>query len=519
MRVRKKILFWVFILLGFHLVVSFIWLSLDTRPPKWDQANHLALSLGYYYGFLSGEVFSRLLSLSSYYPPFFHLVASFFYRFFGTSPDLARGTQFIFFALLLLSTWKIGKRFFGEKEALITCFLLSFYPAIWLLSREYLLDLPLTGMVTLGIWLLLESKRFTHPLSSLLFGVVSGLGVLTKWSYPFFLFGPFLLVLLGKVPSEKREEIPNLKVFWLFVSLGTGILIALPWYSFNLPKLFPQLIFYGLKVGRLEGEAPIFSFSSFSFYFKTLFNYQLLLPYFLVFGFSLLSLNWRMWEVREKKAFLFLLFWIILPYLFLSLLGNKNERYTVPYLPGVALISGWGIGKMKKRKMVGVVLIGYSLFQFFLSGFLSPPPSWVKYKLVFKSSSPKRENWKIEEILAKVRETFPPSVSHPLLLGVVPNSEYFNPQTFNYYTVLYRLPLWVVPVGQLPNFSTYVYRCDYILTKTGDQGPSYTLKYIKEAVDFLKDPPQEFKKRFTLLKTFSLPDSSLASLYKRLTLP
>lgn len=666
------------ILLLFHTTINYIWFKKDTLPPGWDQSGHLILSLKYIHVLTtpSLDVIPRLISVSNYYPPLFHISASPFYLLFGTSDDVACMSTIIFLGILIFSTYGIGKYIYNRNTGLLSAFLVSMYPIIFGENREYLIDIPVVALVALSIYVLLLTNNFKNKRYSIVFGITLGLGMLTKWTFIFFVIGPFCYVLfrsftwnlsfwtikrlifLGKVKKpfilccfsgiafglfswayvkavfeknfildtwillyalllgviislliwvvfswvvsliteEKFEKIlqldsysfissfilllyfkqffsytvnfgyhlviafitlmillkfyflkdhligslkylfgyqyqkvysnKNLITLNILISVLLGILIMSIWYF---PNFAPVLYFLSSSSagGVLEGDPPIFTLKSVLYYLFNLINHQIFLPCFIFF---LIGFIYMIKTKDKNKAILLL--WIILPYLIFTFTSNKDIRYTMPFLPAIAVIStSWisMIGSKKAKSIIIVSLLIIATFQFIA---ITNGIDAIQHQKVIKTPlydikiysqhvhithPPVEQNWKIQEILRYItNKSKNMSQNYHCVVGIVPNAYRFQQGAFEYYTLLEKLPLHIIGVGRSPNFYGEVFMCDYVVTKTGDQGPGFTTKYIIRTMDMLKSPPKEFNETFKIVKEYNLPDGSIAKIYKRM---
>ena len=170
--------------------------------------------------------------------------------------------------LLLIATYGIGKTVLSPTGAAGAAVLVNFYPLMLWLSREAMMDYWLTSMVALAMWLLV-AKGLGNWNWSLAFGVVCGLGMLTKWTFAFFIALPFLWC--------ARKNIRNAAA-----STFAGAVVAAYWY---LPQLASMTEFLGINTadGVGEGDPSRFSLQALTFYLRALEGYQLFLPLFVAF--------------------------------------------------------------------------------------------------------------------------------------------------------------------------------------------------------------------------------------------
>ena len=180
----------------FYFIYDLWWVLNNSLPPTWDDSWHLMSSIQYY-NILTHptiNIISDLVKVDWYYPPFYKFSTAFMYMLFGVSISTALMTNTIYFGILLISTYGIAKALFTPKTALISTILISLYPYTTNSHHIYLLDLGLTTMVALTIYTLLLTKSFSILKYSILFGIILGLAVLTKWTAIFFVAPPILYV-------------------------------------------------------------------------------------------------------------------------------------------------------------------------------------------------------------------------------------------------------------------------------------------------------------------------------------
>src|SRR5439155_17863221 len=128
--------------------------------------------------------------LTGFYPPLYHTIVAVFYSLFGKTIDAAQWANLPALALLMAATYGVGRSLLKPLPAAGAAMLVGFFPFLIWLSRETLVDYWLTAMVALAMWLLLRSKEFSDRNASIAFGIVCGLGLLTKWTFPLFVVWP-----------------------------------------------------------------------------------------------------------------------------------------------------------------------------------------------------------------------------------------------------------------------------------------------------------------------------------------
>ena len=286
-------------------------------------------------------------SLSGFYPPLYHSIVAGFYRIFGVSSNSAQLANIPALAILMASTYFIGRRLVSPLVGATAATLVGFYPFILWISRETLIDYWLTSLVALAFWILLESEGFGRRRLTVLFGLVCGLGMLTKWTFALFLFLPALWF------ARHR---------WREASLAAVVafLVASYWYvpQFDVLSDFLALNTAG---GIAEGDPARASWQAIVFYVRALEGYQLFLP---LFG---LFVAGSVWLARNfKPDWVPVILWILGGWLGLMMFQNKDPRYSVAILPAVALISA---SIFESRKAWLGVLLPFLMFQHYLVSF------------------------------------------------------------------------------------------------------------------------------------------------------
>lgn len=278
------------------------------------------------------------------------------------SETMARHSILVFFVILVCCTYAIGARLQDRPTGLVAAVLVASFPQVIGFSRIYWMDLPLAAMTSLSIWALLLTERFRRRWASLLFGLTVGLGLLTKYAFVVFIAGPFFIVLLGGRHGRRgrrdRRSDPLSRVlsnvalmlvaaitlcgYWYLKTIGyalqnflfnrgTGVLQARAWWSVDNLVIYPAYL--QLQLGIVCTIALV-----------------LTLPSFL--------------RHTSRDTRLLLLSWLALPYLFFTfvVLGIEWSRFTLPYLPAIALIISLSLMQFRFSSFFSVSAAAFSLF-------------------------------------------------------------------------------------------------------------------------------------------------------------
>jgi 4-amino-4-deoxy-L-arabinose transferase-like glycosyltransferase len=495
---------WVLLCLGllYIIVTNIIWIAVDTRPPFWDMAYHQITALRILDAFSNNGAGAFLLipQLSGGYPLLYPTIVACFYGLFGASVDVAQAVNFPAIALLMLATYGIALRVLPPMQAAWAGVLVIFYPYMLWLSRETVIEYWLSSLVALAILALYRTNEFSSTKHCFVFGVICGLGMLTKTTFVLYVAVPALWFATKNLKNAAVTGIPALLIssYWL-----------LPQWT-----VFQQYLSGTATYGRVEGDPEVFTWQSILFYVRTLEGYEIFLPLFLLFIAGLIFV------VRgRKREWIPILLWIAGGSLALLLIQNKDPRFYAPLLAGVAVISAAALVRVR---LTLALLVPLLLFQHYLVSFgigalpeavvLVPGTqgffdwNWNLYTQRYFGlwGPPAHEDWRVEHVLSSVTEE-----KRPIALGMIPTIPRFDPEAFEFYIALRKYPvvvqrLWDSDVASLTN-------ADYVVLSENDQG--YATLFSNEMAKlnaFVMENPG----RFQLVERFSLPNAAIIRLYK-----
>src|SRR6185295_10475777 len=327
--------------LGFAFIILTIstvaWTLADHTPPSWDPADHLRTAYDLYQPLVRGEITGFLLEFFQTphpYAPLYHSITAVAFLIFGASRLSGIIANFLALAVLLISVNWIGERLYPEssergatiRPGVVAAILAVCYhfPA-WLIHDAFL-DYLLTAMVALAFAMLLRADEFHVRADAAVFGVVAGLGMLTKQTFPFFFILPAAFLWYRALIRRDRRAIAN-----LLLSAAIIALIASIWYIPHLNDVIGIYQVNALNAG-MEHEKPLFSAVSLAYYWGALCDVQIQLPL------SLLFIAGAAYSIRRRFRQDWMLYlWILSGILTFTCVANKDIRYTVPALPAVAL--------------------------------------------------------------------------------------------------------------------------------------------------------------------------------------
>ena len=483
-----------------------LWVHLDTLPPHWDAAAHLRIASKYLHILTApASRWADLLDVESYYPPLYHLSLAPFLAWFGPYADSAVWVNGLYLAVTLVSTFAIGRTLFGWETGLAAAFFIACYPYLAYISRTCMIDTALTACVCLSYYCFIRSRNFADTRFTLCFGVMLGLGMLVKWTFLFFLAPAVLIGFFARGGSRGRRADWQARSVRLLTVLGLPALICFPWYAHNLVKLVKSTTKFA-GAGTLEGD-PTQGLDRWLYYFRAA-ETQMGLGLFLLF------LVAGVFFLTRRKFFNpTLLAWIVVPYVIFSLIDNKDERYTLPLLPAVAVISARAIFLVEKsavRNLWLALAVATGLLTWGLSGFSHH--AWARWPLPvlgevrpIDSWPPAREQWPIERILDDMVEASGAGTGRPIVVRTLANHPSFHRGAFWETVQARHMPVELKIVKRNLGELT-----DFFVTREG--GKSFAGSGAREKINRLKTDPA-LTNTFPLFREYLLPDGSRGVVY------
>jgi hypothetical protein len=240
--------------------------------------------------------------------------------------------------------------------------------------------------------------------------------------------------------------------------------------------------------------------------------------------------------------------WLTVPYVVFTLFANKAPRHISPALPAVSLLVAGFVFSLRsalwRRLLAGFcaaaaaaqfllltagcpwiperVQAGPAVGSAFPERFLREasgaawqetirdwPDAWFLYQQTAFDiwTPPRRENWRLPEILIHIRE-------HPVpgrtSLGLVPDAPRFNVWSFRATAALMKqeLAVWRISAFDPDGAAFRPYR--WVLLADGNQGPAWNTADNARLMDFVRAHPE----RFALRRRWPLPGGATAWLYE-----
>ncbi|MGQ4645867.1 phospholipid carrier-dependent glycosyltransferase [Lyngbya aestuarii] len=507
-----------------------LWFSLDQSIPAWDQADYLTGSLNYWQAlqhpqWLSGQWWANFWQLSSKIPPLTYIATAMIQQLFGTGIEQATLVLLLFSAVILGSVYSLGVQLFNSRVGLWAAGLTMLLPGLYRYRLEFLLDYPLTAVVTLNFCCLTVWRRKTFATKlkvekrnqlattliwAILFGLSLGLALMVKQTALLFLLTPILWTIIGVIRQRYWGKLAQLSA-----GLLVSVLVFGSWYRINWLLILTSGKRATIDSAIAEGDPALNTLDAWIYYWKIL-PYLVSWPLLLVpiVGLVFYVIKNYPLKIKHKNSPVFssiswLAVFLIGGYLLCSLNINKDARYILPLLPVLSLLLAYGLnqwpGGWAKNIRWGtaslaIVLMLLNLFPLgggFFTQILSPRVQHPPYL---------GSKWPHPLVIAEISQTSPYLRT---TLGVLPSTPQINQHNLNYYGALDNFQVYGRQVGtQAKQVSQDVRSLSWFLTKTGDQGS------VPEAQATIVQTVEQ-SSDFQLQQTWHLPDESTLKLYHR----
>lgn len=489
-------------LFGALCVVVTVWASIDRHPPEWDYANHLERALECHRTLANpaADRFGEIMGASAFYPPLAICTAGALYFAFPVTTLTAQAVMLLFLGVAMFSVYGIGRTVADPTTGLLAAFFLGTAPFVVYSLLNFQLDLPLMAMVALALYALIRTERFSRPGWTAALGLVWGLGLLSKPTFPVYALAPLLWTVGQAAWSGRRWR--------RFVGLGLAgaiaVVVALPWYSSRLLGLPLQFMNRSFKFAEQEGHAPTLSSVALLFYptnFPTHFGFLAALCF--VGGL------WALRRFREHRAVL----WIaaLAPFVLITLIRNKNPRYSLPALAAAAVVAALGaraLPLLVRRVAVGACVVAAAL-QVSMTAFGLPalppvPGQTIPYVIAYP---PSRADWQHARILEDISRE---SGGRPVRVSVVPNYDFFSVSNFRYEAKRRGLPFTMLRAWNAIPFGV-----DFAIVKSGNLGPDFSIAKARRIMQAFEAPGSTLARLYPVVGQYTLPDGSRAELRAR----
>jgi hypothetical protein len=207
------------------------------------------------------------------------------------------------------------------------------------------------------------------------------------------------------------------------------------------------------------------------------------------------------------------------------LMPNKDYRYVLPVLPGIALLGAGGLLLLPRgRVRVGAAALALGLASLYYAALYGPSagPAWLvtqrgllahPYVLLHipAEAFPRCEDWKQDQIVGVLASALHQRPRPHVSVGVTPSLSALNSSGIRYRLVLSGLRADVVDFAYVEDWHEALGRVDFVIAKTGDQGLAHVTRSSPVINAYVESRADIFK----IIMTVPLPDGSEGRVYER----
>ncbi|MEM6716106.1 MAG: glycosyltransferase family 39 protein [Cyanobacteria bacterium P01_C01_bin.147] len=517
---------------GCAIAIAAIWLILNHLPPAWDQAEHLSLSMNFWWTLTHSQWWTadglrHLWMLSPKYPPVLYLVTAGVHTLLGPGPNIAIAANAVFGLILLIATYGLGRHLFSPQIGMLAVGLTLLMPRLIKISLDFQLDYAVTALAIVSFWGLTVWRDAPSPLRQwgwiVAFGFSYGLALMTKQSALLFLLVPLVWVLLVTLWQRRWGRLLQLLVGGLVT-----IAVMMPWLSVNWLFQFSIIGNTNVASAQAEGDPMLNTLAAWTYYWQDL-------PAAVSWGLLLVPLVgiglWAVGLLPGRKSTLqldgtpagrlWLLAYIVGGYVLWSAIVNKDLRYIAPVLPAIAVVLAWGLACWW-RKWPWVTTAAYviglltALLVMFPTGV--PSLNWVAQTLAPKAAfyPYMGDRYPHDEVIEQVAQAQPYQLS---TVGGLQSTAAFNQHNVSYY-------------GKLADYQVYGRQVGSRPSKHAQDLRSLSWFYAQGAIEAPWPPPAtpedeqaqlanllEANPEFAVDRTWDLPNNTRLYLYRRQQFP
>lgn len=434
--------------LALAFAVNAAWVRASGAPPSFDEAWYL--ETGFRFRNLLAE--GRLLDFAAAYAgafrfkaPLLSLLPLPLYAVLGPSYKAAVLANLAALALLALSVYRLGRRWFSEPAAGLAAALALLTPLTAHLSRLYYTECWLAALTAAFLWRLAESDGLTLRREAPAVGALAGLGLLTKVLFPFAAAAPAAVLLHARRPAWKEVE-PAAKA-----AAAVAAALAFTWYG-------PNLVYvagYSVKasfgsIAAHYAAAPPLSPAALLGFWSALARDALSWPMTVLLAGALLRLGPR--RVFAEPGLRFALAWLC-PLLLVASLGRSKElRFTAAALPGAALALAGALDILTRGSRwrvptlaLALLLPADALLRQSSGARLLPGPAFVPAATAYGGPPPPAPAWDARALPSELARR----IGRPAVVAAGSEHRALNANLLAAWAELDRLPLTFVHHGHM----------------------------------------------------------------------
>ena len=349
------------LVLAAHVAVNVAWVAQEEAFRDYDPAAHVELqhhaavavdTLGF-----DGALALLRSETAQLWPSAGNLVWTALTAPLGHDLASLRLANLFYLAVMLLAVFAVGRRLHSPAAGLLAAALLSLYPGIYCESRQFGMDFPSAALAALGLWLMLRTEGFRRPGASLLFGVVSGFSLLvcprTAFCYPL----PALVGLTAALIHASREPRPwaarTLIAINMLVGAAAAALVSSVWWYGHAGALVRLFTRHQTGQGQIGAHPEEVTLAFYGHFLPWLVSPMLLAVAAVAAAGWWVSMRDRRpaGVGRPDRVATWMVAAMSLGHMaVLATMAVRQERYALPMLPGLAVLTAVGLCLIPHRR-------------------------------------------------------------------------------------------------------------------------------------------------------------------------
>lgn len=325
--------------------------------PEWDEQYYMQMAVGFYRLLVHPTLSTpnEIIQLVPVKQPGYPLLILPFLKVFGLSNSYfwALFTNGLLHVASIFGIFFIARNYLSKNASFLASIIFAFYG--WTLFYVHLAysETATSALSIFAILFLIKSNLFQNRKYSILFGLLLGFSLLTRWVAIIFVSGPILYIfyqILKKRLFKKRAVLVSLVISFLI-----AFLVSFYPYYLNSYWVF-DVYFKGHRIGGPmwqiipDYERNPFSLYSLTFYLNSFVKLG-------IFSFILIIGGLILAVFRKSKLKLFVLASFI-PWAFFSFFSIlKADRFIIPIYPYLAILSASVVDQIKNKYFKNALIL------------------------------------------------------------------------------------------------------------------------------------------------------------------
>lgn len=521
-------------IITFFISINILWFVRDSAPPMWDQSHYLITSEQLYHTLTDKGVssfFKAYLDAMGSKAPLMTVLPIPFFYIFGDNYLSALFVNIVFIIICSIYLYKLTALVSDENSALLSVFILNSFPLVFAMSREFLVEYGLMTLVVAWMFHALRLDAQNSRWDALSLGVVLGLGMLMKLSFPVYIAFPTTFLIAWR--SNELKKLPSDWVMNTSMVAFVGAAVAGPWYINNYSNIINFVLSAGYgEIAHNYGTGDVFTFKAISAYWVSLINAGISFYYFVLFFsiiiFTILTRNLSQ-NIRrvyiKSKYWLFLIIWIMVPFVIFTFAVNKDYRYTLPFYPAIAIFGGiyiYKLASINRLRSLPLLLMIFPVFNYIYLSFSTNTRDYQSGPFILMAQNlgyahaPRNEFWPNVPLIELIKKDAGARGVDIISVTLLFDYPYMNHLTSGYYSANVKSNIAFETIDYYKNdkiediadkIST---KSNYIVTKSDKLGPDFSNvknKKIKALFD-------SGNLSFVEIGTLPLPDNTVLAIYR-----